>query len=145
MIHGVLSFHVCLQYEPLAYLSICMSSHNAQLLFIHTSLLTWKPGWLELNCIQNRICVMYVIKHIYTHTQTHTNTHTHVAAAVQPLSRVHLFVTPWTVARQAPLSMGFSRGILEQVTISFFKESSQPKDRTLISCIGRWILYHWTI
>ena len=25
------------------------------------------------------------------------------------LSRVHLFVTQWTVARQAPLSMGFSR------------------------------------
>ena len=24
-------------------------------------------------------------------------------------SRVRLFVTPWTVARQAPLSMGFSR------------------------------------
>ena len=25
------------------------------------------------------------------------------------LSRVHLFATPWTVARQAPLSMEFSR------------------------------------
>ena len=25
------------------------------------------------------------------------------------LSRVRLFVTPWTVARQAPLSLGFSR------------------------------------
>ena len=25
------------------------------------------------------------------------------------LSRVRLFVTPWTVARQAPPSMGFSR------------------------------------
>ena len=25
------------------------------------------------------------------------------------LSRVRLFGTPWTVARQAPLSMGFSR------------------------------------
>ena len=25
------------------------------------------------------------------------------------LSRVQLFVTPWTVARQAPLSMGFPR------------------------------------
>ena len=25
------------------------------------------------------------------------------------LSRVYLFVTPWTVAHQAPLSMGFSR------------------------------------
>ena len=26
----------------------------------------------------------------------------------QALSRVQLFVTPWAVARQAPLSMGFS-------------------------------------
>ena len=28
---------------------------------------------------------------------------------VQSLSHVRLFVTPWTVAHQAPLSMGFSR------------------------------------
>ena len=28
---------------------------------------------------------------------------------VKSLSRVRLFVTPWTVAHQAPLSMGFSR------------------------------------
>ena len=28
---------------------------------------------------------------------------------VKLLSRVHLFATPWTVAYQAPLSMGFSR------------------------------------
>ena len=28
---------------------------------------------------------------------------------VNPLSRVRLFATLWTVARQAPLSMGFSR------------------------------------
>ena len=27
----------------------------------------------------------------------------------QALTRVQLFVTPWTVAHQAPLSMGFSR------------------------------------
>ena len=27
----------------------------------------------------------------------------------QSLSRVRLFATPWTIARQAPLSMGFSR------------------------------------
>ena len=30
-------------------------------------------------------------------------------AVVQPLSHVWLFVTPWTVAHQAPLSMGFPR------------------------------------
>ena len=28
---------------------------------------------------------------------------------VKSLSRVRLFVTPWTVAYQAPLTMGFSR------------------------------------
>ena len=28
---------------------------------------------------------------------------------VQSFSRVQLFVTPWTVAHQAPLSMGFPR------------------------------------
>ena len=33
----------------------------------------------------------------------------YVCACVQYLSRVRLFVTPWTVAHLAPLSMGFSR------------------------------------
>ena len=33
----------------------------------------------------------------------------HCVCAVWLLSRVRLFVTPWTAARQAPLSMGFSR------------------------------------
>ena len=31
------------------------------------------------------------------------------ALKVKSLSRVRLFATPWTVAHQAPLSMGFSR------------------------------------
>ena len=31
------------------------------------------------------------------------------ACVLSRFSRVRLFVTPWTVARQAPLSMGFSR------------------------------------
>ena len=31
------------------------------------------------------------------------------SASAQLLSRVRLFATPWTVAHQAPLSMGFSR------------------------------------
>ena len=32
-----------------------------------------------------------------------------MCVCVKSLSRVQLFATPWTVARQAPLSMGFSR------------------------------------
>ena len=40
------------------------------------------------------------------------------------LSRVQLFAALWTVAYQAPLSMGFSRRVLEWVAISFSSGSS---------------------
>ena len=33
--------------------------------------------------------------------------------------------------------------ILEWVAISFSRATSQPRDRTQVSCIGRWIFYHW--
>ena len=62
------------------------------------------------------------------------------------LSRVRLFVTLWTVALQAPLSMGILQArILEWVAIPISRGSSWPRDRThvsYISCIGRWVLYH---
>ena len=57
-------------------------------------------------------------------------------------------VTPWTVAQQASLSMGFFQArILEWVAVSFSKGSSRPRNRTQISCITgkflhcRWVLY----
>ena len=47
----------------------------------------------------------------------------------QLLSRIRLFVTPWTIARQALLSMGILQGrILEWVAISFSWGSSGPRD-----------------
>ena len=33
--------------------------------------------------------------------------------------------------------------ILEWVAISFSRGSSQPRDQTLVFCIGTWILDHW--
>ena len=39
----------------------------------------------------------------------------------------------------------FQARILEWVAISFSKGSSQPRDRTRVSCVGRWILYHCAI
>ena len=46
---------------------------------------------------------------------------------------------------QAPLSTGFSRQerILEWVAMPSSRGSLWPRDWTCISCIGRWILYHW--
>ena len=33
--------------------------------------------------------------------------------------------------------------ILEWIAIPFSRGSSWPRDRTCVSCIGRWSLYHW--
>ena len=33
--------------------------------------------------------------------------------------------------------------ILESIAFSFSRGSSLPRDWTPVSCIGRWILYHW--
>ena len=69
-------------------------------------------------------------------------------------SHFKLYVTLWTIAHQALLSMGFSRQeywgggrLLEWVTIPLSRRSSWPRDRTHISnvsCIDRQVLYHGT-
>ena len=38
----------------------------------------------------------------------------------------------------------FQARILKWVAISFSRGSSWPRDQTCVSCVGRWILYHWT-
>ena len=48
-------------------------------------------------------------------------------------SRVQLFAILWTVARQAPLSMGFSRQeLLEWVAVSSSRGSPEPRDGTQV-------------
>ena len=57
----------------------------------------------------------------------------------QSLSHVQLFATSWTVARHAPLPVRFSQArILQWVSISFFRVSSQHRDQTRDSrIVGR--------
>ena len=73
---------------------------------------------------------------------------------VKSLSRVQLFATPWTVARQAPLSMGFSRQeYWSGLPFPSPGESSWPRDWTQVSrIVGRrftvwatrtWIMFFW--
>ena len=50
-------------------------------------------------------------------------------------SRVQFFMTPWTVACQAPLSILLAR-IPEWVAISSSRGSSRPRGRTHVSCTG---------
>ena len=61
----------------------------------------------------------------------------------QSLHWVLLFVTPWTVALQASLSMGFSRqeswsGLPFPATGGLPDPGIEPVSH--VSCIGRWIL-----
>ena len=65
-----------------------------------------------------------------------------VVFVLSHFSHVWLFVTPWTVAYQAPLSLGFSKQ-------EYWSGLPCPPpgdllwsgDWTCISCIGRWVLY----
>ena len=80
-----------------------------------------------------------------------TSLREHQPLHVRTLSRfshVWLFATPWTVAHQAPLEVHgiLQARILEWVAIPSSRRSFLPRDLThasWVSCIGRWILYHW--
>ena len=54
---------------------------------------------------------------------------------VKSLSHVRLFATPWTVAHQAPPSMGFSRQeYWSGLPFPFSRRSSWSRDWTWVSC-----------
>ena len=69
------------------------------------------------------------------------------ACMLSHFSHVWLFAIPWIVSRQPPLSMGILQArILEWVVMPSSRGSSQPRDWngiSSVSCIGRWVLYHW--
>ena len=73
--------------------------------------------------------IMYVRQHICAYVLSH-------------FSCIWLFVTPWTVACHGI----FQARILDWVSIPTSRASYWPRDLTLlsyISCIGRWVLYHY--
>ena len=63
------------------------------------------------------------------------------------LSRVQLFVAPWTVAYQTPQSMGFSKNTGVSCYLLFQGIFPTPGSNPCLLCLlhCRWILYHWAI
>ena len=62
----------------------------------------------------------------------------------ESLSHVRLFATPWTVVRQAPLSMEFSRQEYQSPEpVPFSREFSRLRDRTWVSCIAGGFFTIW--
>ena len=71
---------------------------------------------------------------------------TRAQCCAQSFSRVQLCVTPWAGAHQASFSMRILQArILERVAMSSSKGSSQPRERTQVSCtVGRFFTI-WAI
>ena len=65
------------------------------------------------------------------------------SVCAQSLCHVQLFVTPRTLAHQAPVHGILQARILEWVAMSSSRGSSRPRDQTCVSCIDTQILYHW--
>ena len=88
----------------------------------HSSMLVWKIPWTELGRLQS--VGLQRVRHDWVTEHAHAFLSQRFAVIVQLLSRVRLFVTPWTVACQDSLSFTISwRSLLkfmstESVTLS---------------------------
>ena len=80
--------------------TICLATGPLLQVFSQTHFRKWSLSWMKIHCAD-------FLSH--RHQNTRSLTISQKEKKEKPLSRVWLFATPWTVAYQAPLSMGFSR------------------------------------
>ena len=87
-------------------------------------------------------------QHTHTHTQEYTGFHSCEAVfqwgAVQSLSHVRLFATPWTAARQASLSFTISRSLLKLMSTESVMPSNHPilcGPLLLLPSMGMFVLF----
>ena len=59
---------------------------------------SWPRDWTQISCIVGRRFTVWATREVHA-----------IQSNVSSLSRVRLFATLWTIANQAPPSMGFSR------------------------------------
>ena len=83
---------------------------------------------LQYSCVENPMGrgAWQVTVHRVTKSRTRLNTH--ALSSVQSLSRIWLFATPWTAARQASLSITSSRSLPKLMSI----ESVMPSNHLIL-------------
>ena len=80
---------------------------------------------------------LIVIISQYIQILNHYVIHLTLKLLAKLLQSFWLFVTLWTVARQAPLSIGILQArTLEWIAMPSFRGSSHPRDRGQVSCIA---------
>ena len=98
-----------------------------------------EPYWMAIPCLE-RIWSRFSVSE--TVFQERVCVHTQLLSLVLTLRHPMDCSSPGSSVHGI-----FQAGILEWVAISSSRGSSQPRDRThvsCISCIGRWILYLWS-
>ena len=104
---------------------------------------TWNSSFSAL-CMMHALCI-YVFSEILLSKVLTTNSLSSFACAcmLSRLSRIRLFVTPWTLTCQAPLSMGFSRqeywsGLLWPPSGDLSDSGSEPVSPTSPALAGEF-------
>ena len=101
-------------------------------LSFHSIKSDWIPSTIKL----------FLIVVMYTHSICCYNYYLKIVVVVL-VSCAPLFATPWTVAHEAPLSMGFSRQEYWSGLPFPSQITSQSGDRIQVSCIAdRFFFYH---
>ena len=134
----LLSLHTCLL-RPLLRI---MERRRVITIFLGVQLsLPLQGVLLAYNQIQRSSAIGFILDESETHSQQATvesTVHRFITSAfksypqfssVQSLSRVQLFATPWTAARQASLSITDSQSLLRLVSI----ESVMPSNHLILS------------
>ena len=128
---------------------ICVSSvlgvDLAWILYLGTHFLSFSllsSGWLALCHIHSHCPPPH---HTHTQIQNQNRNLQHRNAVLRlAVHHVWLFVTPWTIAHQAPLSMGIlQERILEWVAMPFSRGSFQLRDQTQVSPIASGFFSIW--
>ena len=104
-----------------------------------------KTCGIILNMFQCFFSFPLVSLHLHS-SVNYTNLSVCARVRAKSLSRVRLFATPGTAARQAPLSMGILQArVLEWAAMPSSRGCCRPRDQahvSYISCTGRQALYH---
>ena len=115
-------------------------------IFFFTNLNLCMGDWKTHYCVGQRVCSGFsILPNGKTHNEPfgQINITNNCMCVLNRFSHVWVFVTLWTVARQAHLSMGILQArILEWVAMPSSRGSSQSRDRTCkssVSCIGGWV------
>ena len=95
-----------------------------------------QPSQVSLEC---SISIMYECIHMNVfHMNSYVCIHMNTCSCLVAKSCPTLFATPWTVARQVPLSMGFPRQ-------EYWSGFHLLLKGIFPTCTGKQILYHWAI